>query len=241
MKDLLHFFLTLQEAPAPPRPPPPKPRPPPPVENPREKLSLAEQAELMLRESENEEEDDTDEDIDEIEQDAKIEEQEMPSKSWNVSAFSNPSVKKTQSLNCKRPEQLRQHQTPSNTPLSRYALPLAIGIPMRLGSNLCHPQLSPNDPTAHESQPKSTEPKCESEKPDSEQSQPRLNKGRQPYGGPGICIDDACCPCYCNRLIPCCILKKKIYFLIQAYCQDIFIVSHAGGQETEKHTDKSSG
>lgn len=107
-----------KEAPAPPRPPPPKPRPPPPVENPREKLSLAEQAELMLRESENEEEDDTDEDIDEIEQDAKIEEEEMPSKSWNVSAFSNPSVKKTQSLNCKRPEQLRQHQTPSNTPLS---------------------------------------------------------------------------------------------------------------------------
>ena len=190
MKDLLHLFLTLQEAPAPPRPPPPKPRPPPPVENPREKLSLAEQAELMLRESENEEEDDTDEDIDEIEQDAKIEQEEMPSKSWNVSAFSNPSVKKTQSLNCKRPEQLRLHQTPSNTPLSRYALRLAIGIPMRSGSNLCHPQLPPNDPTAHESQPKSTEPKCESEKLDSDQSQPRLDKSRQPNGGPGIYRDD---------------------------------------------------
>ena len=85
----------------------------------------------MLRESENEEEDDTDDDIDEIEQDAKIE--KMPSKSWNVSAFSNPSVKKTQSLNWKRPkDQMRQHQTPSNSPLSRYALRhLAIGIPMR--------------------------------------------------------------------------------------------------------------
>ena len=74
----------------------------------------------MLRESENEDEDATDEDVDEIERDAQAE--EMPSKSWNVSAFSNPSVKKTQSLNCKkRPEQLRQQQTPSNTPLSRYA------------------------------------------------------------------------------------------------------------------------
>merc|ERR1711971_77822 len=61
---------------------------------------------------------DTDDDIDEVfEQDAKIE--KMPSKSWNVSAFSNPSVKKTQSLNWKRPkDQMRQHQTPSNSPLS---------------------------------------------------------------------------------------------------------------------------
>ena len=109
----------------------------------------------MLRESENEEEDDTDEDIDEIEQDAKIEEEEMPSKSWNVSAFSNPSVKKTQSLNCKRPEQLRQHQTPSNTPLSRYALPLAIGIPMRLGQ-ICvtpsSPQMTPRHMNPNQSQ-----------------------------------------------------------------------------------------
>ena len=74
----------------------------------------------MLRESENEDEDDTDEDVDEIERDAKTDEEEMPSKSWNVSAFSNPSVRKTQSLTCKkRPEQLRQQQTPSNSPLSR--------------------------------------------------------------------------------------------------------------------------
>ena len=80
-----------------------------------------EQAELMLRESENEEEDDTDEDVEEIERDVvKMEEEEEQSKNWNASAFSNPSVKKTQSLNCKRPE-LKQH-TPSNTPLSRYVI-----------------------------------------------------------------------------------------------------------------------
>ena len=80
-----------------------------------------EQAELMLRESENEEEDDTDEDVEEIERDVvKMEEEEEVEKSWNASAFSNPSVKKTQSLNCKRPE-LKQH-TPSNTPLSRYVI-----------------------------------------------------------------------------------------------------------------------
>ena len=115
--------LIPQEAPAPPRPPPPpKPRPPTAsVENPREKLSLAEQAELMLRESENEEDgDDTDEDVEEIERDAKIEE-EMPSKSWNASAFSNPSVRKTQSLHCKKKPDMMQH-TPSNTPVSRYAV-----------------------------------------------------------------------------------------------------------------------
>ena len=75
----------------------------------------------MLRESENEEEDDTDEDVEEIERDVvKMEEEEEQSKNWNASAFSNPSVKKTQSLNCKRPE-LKQH-TPSNTPLSRYVI-----------------------------------------------------------------------------------------------------------------------
>ena len=74
----------------------------------------------MLRESENE--DDTDEDVDEIERDAKTAEEETPLKSWNVSAFSNPSVRKTQSLICKRPDQLRQQQTPLNTPLSRYSL-----------------------------------------------------------------------------------------------------------------------
>ena len=76
----------------------------------------------MLRESENEEEDDTDEDAEEIERDVvkMEEEEEEQSKNWNASAFSNPSVKKTQSLNCKRPE-LKQH-TPSNTPLSRYVI-----------------------------------------------------------------------------------------------------------------------
>ena len=76
----------------------------------------------MLRESENEEEDDTDEDVEEIERDVvKMEEEEVKkSKNWNASAFSNPSVKKTQSLNCKRPD-LKQH-TPSNTPLSRYVI-----------------------------------------------------------------------------------------------------------------------
>ena len=83
-----------------------------------------EQAELMLRESENEEEDDTDEDVEEIERDVvKMEEEEeveSKSKNWNASAFSNPSVKKTQSLNCKRPD-VKQH-TPSNTPLSRYVI-----------------------------------------------------------------------------------------------------------------------
>ena len=82
-----------------------------------------EQAELMLRESENEEEDDTDEDVEEIERDVvKMEEEEEvgQAKNWNASAFSNPSVKKTQSLNCKRPD-LKQH-TPSNTPLSRYVI-----------------------------------------------------------------------------------------------------------------------
>ena len=79
-----------------------------------------EQAELMLRESENEEEDDTDEDVEEIERDVVKMEEEEQSKNWNASAFSNPSVKKTQSLNCKRPD-LKQH-TPSNTPLSRYVI-----------------------------------------------------------------------------------------------------------------------
>ena len=76
----------------------------------------------MLRESENEEEDDTDEDVEEIERDVvKMEEEEVnQSKNWNASAFSNPSVKKTQSLNCKRPD-VKQH-TPSNTPLSRYVI-----------------------------------------------------------------------------------------------------------------------
>ena len=75
----------------------------------------------MLRESENEEEDDTDEDVEEIERDVvKMEEEVEQSKNWNASAFSNPSVKKTQSLNCKRPD-LKQH-TPSNTPLSRYVI-----------------------------------------------------------------------------------------------------------------------
>ena len=76
----------------------------------------------MLRESENEEEDDTDEDVEEIERDVvKMEEEEVEqSKNWNASAFSNPSVKKTQSLNCKRPD-VKQH-TPSNTPLSRYVI-----------------------------------------------------------------------------------------------------------------------
>ena len=79
----------------------------------------------MLRESENEEEDDTDEDVEEIERDVvKMEEEEEEeveqSKNWNASAFSNPSVKKTQSLNCKRPD-VKQH-TPSNTPLSRYVI-----------------------------------------------------------------------------------------------------------------------
>ena len=81
------------------------------------------QAELMLRESENEEEDDTDEDVEEIERDVvKMEEEEEvgQAKNWNASAFSNPSVKKTQSLNCKRPD-VKQH-TPSNTPLSRYVI-----------------------------------------------------------------------------------------------------------------------
>ena len=79
-----------------------------------------EQAELMLRESENEEEDDTDEDVEEIERDVVKMEEEEQSKNWNASAFSNPSVKKTQSLNCKRPD-VKQH-TPSNTPLSRYVI-----------------------------------------------------------------------------------------------------------------------
>ena len=76
----------------------------------------------MLRESENEEEDDTDEDAEEIERDVvkMEEEEEEQSKNWNASAFSNPSVKKTQSLNCKRPD-VKQH-TPSNTPLSRYVI-----------------------------------------------------------------------------------------------------------------------
>ena len=76
----------------------------------------------MLRESENEEEDDTDEDVEEIERDVvkMEEEEEEQSKNWNASAFSNPSVKKTQSLNCKRPD-VKQH-TPSNTPLSRYVI-----------------------------------------------------------------------------------------------------------------------